>query len=989
MTEALALIVTTSGRWWSWMVPMAWQVCVLALVVWAVTALLRKRSPHLRYWLWMLVLVRLLLPPTLSLPTGIGNVVQSPRAIRPEAMRQYMPGESAVSASSPVRSGTSTPTPPAESPQVEVSLYTWLFLVWTAGALAMVGLLLAQYRRVTGKLRAAQTVTDPALIDLLDECRVLMGVRRQVPLLLIDELSSPVLFGTLRPRIALPRSAIAGLSPQQLKPILLHELAHLKRGDPWLNWVQFLAQAAYWYNPFVYLAGWCMRRERELIADDRVLHCLGGASEDYSSSLLHVVKQSRQRWYMAPGLVGIGEDGAEVTERVKRIMDSNRKLHFRFGIVSALVVAVAALILIPQARGKGWSFMARNANRIVFDIPKLEGITIDGNADDWGNRGFKGTQVGVRGGAVIPREELDVAFRLGWTDEGLAFLIAVQAPAFIESESQEYYQRDGVEMFIADSVGGKELVQVMVSPGVSPQRSQLAYRVFDYMRSEDMRSGVPARATVARQTVPGGYTMEVLLPWDMVGVTPAPGHMAGFQFSVGSWDEKNGLGRAMWYPVHGAHANSALTHALRLAGGASDPENRFAAVQTEAVARDRVRWDVACDNHYAGKPVVIRMGGKVVAKSVLQAGTSAASASCVSTFGRNEAHPGLAQILVDGRVAAVALPENPWAVYLEPQVDMPPPRSEPGNFYAHGMSAILSHLGVGITYERILGLTGVAFILQVDTSGPYLPEHGLDCAWWPNDDWGFELGLPVLSQAAGWDLRRLHCDVEAYRADSRAEYLRAFAPAIEKSLHAGKPVLADGFVITGMDEHEPPLMGYTTNGTSTEYSQKVRRMVGPPAQMGQYPWLLYVAGEKVAPGSADEVDLTSLRHAIALYDEQAQGHGAPSTRLSGRKAWAAWLDLLSKGVGHDNNMLIHLRYNRSSAIVYLEDMALRHTGTAEQHLRSAITAYRRIMDLLNAQPLPYMASEDVLNDYSTMVRQVSELESEAISELRKAADAMS
>lgn len=55
-----------------------------------------------------------------------------------------------------------------------------------------------------------------------------------------------------------------------------------------------------------------MRRERELMADERVLHCLGGASEDYSASLLHVVKQSRQRWYMAPGLVGIGEDGAEV-----------------------------------------------------------------------------------------------------------------------------------------------------------------------------------------------------------------------------------------------------------------------------------------------------------------------------------------------------------------------------------------------------------------------------------------------------------------------------------------------------------------------------------------------------------------------------------------------------------------------------------------------------------------------------------------------------
>jgi len=275
MTEAISFIAGASGGWWSWVVPMAWQASVLALVVWALTALLRKRSPHLRYWLWMLVLVRLLLPPTLSLPTGVGNIVQPPRPVRPDYMRQYIPREFSTIAVSPAYGGTSTPTPPAETPRVEVPFYAWLFLAWAVGAFAMVALLLAQYRRVTGKLRAAEAVTDPALLSLLDECRGLMRVGRQVPLLLADDLSSPVLFGTLRPRIALPRSAVTGLSPEQIEPVLLHELAHLKRGDPWLNWVQFLAQVTYWYNTVVFLAGWCMRRERELIADDRVLHCLG------------------------------------------------------------------------------------------------------------------------------------------------------------------------------------------------------------------------------------------------------------------------------------------------------------------------------------------------------------------------------------------------------------------------------------------------------------------------------------------------------------------------------------------------------------------------------------------------------------------------------------------------------------------------------------------------------------------------------------------
>ena len=59
--------------WWDWMWPMAWQVVVLATAVLVVTLLARKRSAHLRYWLWCLVLVKLCLPPHLAFVTGIGR----------------------------------------------------------------------------------------------------------------------------------------------------------------------------------------------------------------------------------------------------------------------------------------------------------------------------------------------------------------------------------------------------------------------------------------------------------------------------------------------------------------------------------------------------------------------------------------------------------------------------------------------------------------------------------------------------------------------------------------------------------------------------------------------------------------------------------------------------------------------------------------------------------------------------------------------------
>ena len=193
---------------------------------------------------------------------------------------------------------------------------------------------------------------------------------------------------------------------------------------------------------------------------------------------------------------------------------------------------------------------------------------------------------------------------------------------------------------------------------------------------------------------------------------------------------------------------------------------------------------------------------------------------------------------------------------MQREISMSAPVAESGNTYARGMSAILSYLGTDVSYDRVMGLSGVAFILQVDTSGPYLPGNELDCAWWPNDDWGFELGLPVLAKAAGRELRKIGCEWKAYKTDPAAEYRRAFAPTIEESLRAGRPVLAAGFIGTGTDDQEPPLLGYGTRGKSTQYGQQT-------ARIERYPYVLYVIGDKTSPSSAADVDLASLRHAIA------------------------------------------------------------------------------------------------------------------------------
>lgn len=326
---------------------------------------------------------------------------------------------------------------------------------------------------------------------------------------------------------------------------------------------------------------------------------------------------------------------------------------------------------------------------------------------------------------------------------------------------------------------------------------------------------------------------------------------------------------------------------------------------------------------------------------------------------------------------------------LEP-IQMTPPDNQNGNIYARGMAAILDHLGCDLSYEDILGLTGVAFILQVDTSGPFFPEGNIDAAWWPNDPWGFYLGLPVLSQAAGWELRAIRSDMKTYRADPEALFRRVFAGPIEQSLKAGKPALTYGFVITGMDDQAQPLSGYGTSGKSTRYSQETMRLKWQP-------WDLCVVGDRLPTTPRAGVDALSLRHIVALFNEQAQGADAPPTRFAGRRAWAEWLKMLYEARDRggdaskyrsawDNNVLIHLRYDRAAAVAYLRAMAGRHPGRVAERLTAAADLYQRALDELKRGELPHPGpTRGGLPAYIAMAEQVRQLETAAIALLDDAA----
>ncbi len=162
-----------------------------------------------------------------------------------------------------------------------------VLVAWLAGVaalgLAMVLRTCAARRWVTGSGRA-----NPLMVDILSYCRERLEVPGPVQLRLAPAGTPPALCGLLQPTIVVPRDLAPTLGSGHLRTLILHQLAHVKRGDLWVNLVQNIATVLYFYNPFLWIANRTISRLRDQAADETVLDSVSGEHRWYRRRLADV-----------------------------------------------------------------------------------------------------------------------------------------------------------------------------------------------------------------------------------------------------------------------------------------------------------------------------------------------------------------------------------------------------------------------------------------------------------------------------------------------------------------------------------------------------------------------------------------------------------------------------------------------------------------------------------------------------------------------------
>lgn len=319
--------------------------CLLILVVLGLRAALGKRiSAGLRYGLWAVVLARLLVPVALYTAPVAGMSVNAPGV--PEALREdsiyVLPVDSRPAAESGVQfaedgsvapfgdvSSFGYPRLTADGERVvryadKISPLDLLGWIWIAGA-AVMGLVLAVSNlRFYSRLRRVR--------------RPMEGVSAPVPVYVAAGLPSPCLMGVLRPAVYVTKEAAA--DPAMLRHVLAHELTHYRHLDHWWSVLRGGALAVHWWNPLVWLAVVCSRRDGELACDEGALQELGdGERTAYGETLLALVTAKSGPGDLFRFATTMTGGGRSLRERIQRIACRPKRL------VSAVVAVIAVLSL--------------------------------------------------------------------------------------------------------------------------------------------------------------------------------------------------------------------------------------------------------------------------------------------------------------------------------------------------------------------------------------------------------------------------------------------------------------------------------------------------------------------------------------------------------------------------------------------------------------------------------------------------------------------
>lgn len=283
--------------------------------------LLKKVPKKYMYILWVVPLIRLIIP--FSIESMISLVPVNPSPITQDIL--YSPTPQINTGISSVDSILSSYLPKAMGVTSVNPMQIWIFIgscIWLLGIIMLLSFGMTSFLKLKRKLEYSSYQKESIYYAA--------------------SVKTPFVLGLIRPRIYLPVS----LSEDEIDYIILHERTHIRRLDHVIRFISYLALCIHWFNPFVWIAFWLSGKDMEMSCDEAVIKQLGpDVKKNYAKSLLNLTT-GKQQFRITPLAFGEGD----TKMRIKNILNFKRSKFYMILGITILLVAVIGFLSNPKSK---------------------------------------------------------------------------------------------------------------------------------------------------------------------------------------------------------------------------------------------------------------------------------------------------------------------------------------------------------------------------------------------------------------------------------------------------------------------------------------------------------------------------------------------------------------------------------------------------------------------------------------------------------------
>lgn len=366
---------------------------VLVIVIFIVKCLLGKKfGVQWSHMIWVLLLIRLLMPYAPSSPVSIFNLFTKANtqiqfnfnATNEDVLNSGSTKSNTIKPSTNIQTNDVTPIMQKQKAPFSLtgllsSINPWILsIIWAIGFILFAIHTIIMNLIFRHKVYRLSAAPDSYINELVHICKYRMGIKSNVTVLITSAVNNPALYGLFKPKLLIPPTIVKQLKSHELQYIILHELSHFRRKDLAVNWMICVLQMIHWFNPILWFAFDRMREDCEIACDALALSFTDAEDKkEYGFTIINLLEGSSN--VIKPhGMMGLSSRKSKLKRRLTMISQYKKNTYRLSALALIVFIVIGAVLLTNTQKGVASTPQNVTSSGNNLDLPFVDDPQIIG-----------------------------------------------------------------------------------------------------------------------------------------------------------------------------------------------------------------------------------------------------------------------------------------------------------------------------------------------------------------------------------------------------------------------------------------------------------------------------------------------------------------------------------------------------------------------------------------------------------------------------------